>query len=318
MATEDGGEMAEGFEASVEGRDALLEIDVAVARNSLRAIEHVWFVAGEAMVRSPARDEAAGAAVKKGPWTPEEDQKLAEYVEKHGRGSWQRIPKLAGLNRCGKSCRLRWTNYLRPDIKRGKFTDEEEQLIIRLHSLLGNKWSSIAAKMPGRTDNEIKNYWNTHLRKKLLRMGIDPVTHRPAPANLNLLSSLLCPSAATHLGNALDPQVDVAHLLKLQLLQSILQLLTGSSATSPVAAAAAIAAAPNANLLDLQRSINIPLGSTNHSMNSLPMDEEASMEISSTNSFPAPAPAPEQAENSSTDATGEAWEDSDFWKDIIE
>ncbi|XP_074585863.1 transcription factor MYB92-like [Curcuma longa] len=265
------------------------------------------------MVRSPARDEAAGAGVKKGPWTPEEDQKLAEYVEKHGRGSWQRIPKLAGLNRCGKSCRLRWTNYLRPDIKRGKFTDEEEQLIIRFHSILGNKWSSIATKLPGRTDNEIKNYWNTHLRKKLLRMGIDPVTHRPAPANLNLLSGLLCPSGATHLGNALDPQVDVAHLLKLQLLQSILQLLSSSSAT----AAAAAAASPNANLLDLQSSI--PLGSTSHSMNRFSIDEEAaSVEISSTSSFPAAAPAPPPAENASTDAAGEAWEDSDFWKDIID
>lgn len=86
------------------------------------------------MARSP---EESG--LKKGPWTPEEDQKLVEYIQRHGHGSWRALPKLAGLNRCGKSCRLRWTNYLRPDIKRGKFSDEEENTIINLHSVLGNK-----------------------------------------------------------------------------------------------------------------------------------------------------------------------------------
>nr|CAD1821442.1 unnamed protein product [Ananas comosus var. bracteatus] len=75
--------------------------------------------------------------------------------------------------------RLRWTNYLRPDLKRGLLTDAEEQLVIDLHARLGNKWSKIAAKLPGRTDNEIKNHWNTHIKKKLIKMGIDPVTHQP-------------------------------------------------------------------------------------------------------------------------------------------
>ncbi|KAG8646446.1 hypothetical protein MANES_09G007100v8 [Manihot esculenta] len=84
-----------------------------------------------------------------------------------------------GLRRCGKSCRLRWINYLRPDIKRGKFSSQEEQTIIQLHALLGNKWSAIATHLPRRTDNEIKNYWNTHLKKRLDRMGIDPMTHKP-------------------------------------------------------------------------------------------------------------------------------------------
>ncbi|CAK9134586.1 unnamed protein product [Ilex paraguariensis] len=128
------------------------------------------------MGRSPCCDETG---LKKGPWTPEEDQKLIDYIQKHGHGSWRALPKLAGLNRCGKSCRLRWTNYLRPDIKRGKFSQEEEQTILNLHSILGNKWSAIATHLPGRTDNEIKNFWNTHLRKKLIQMGFDPMTHRP-------------------------------------------------------------------------------------------------------------------------------------------
>ncbi|ESW11528.1 hypothetical protein PHAVU_008G038000 [Phaseolus vulgaris] len=128
------------------------------------------------MGRSPCCDKVG---LKKGPWTPEEDQKLLAYIEEHGHGSWRALPAKAGLERCGKSCRLRWTNYLRPDIKRGKFSMQEEQTIIQLHALLGNRWSAIATHLPKRTDNEIKNYWNTHLKKRLDKMGIDPVTHKP-------------------------------------------------------------------------------------------------------------------------------------------
>ncbi|XP_057751057.1 transcription factor MYB41-like [Arachis stenosperma] len=129
--------------------------------------------------------------LKKGPWTPEEDLKLTNYIQTHGPGNWRTLPKNAGLQRCGKSCRLRWTNYLRPDIKRGRFSFEEEEAIIQLHSVLGNKWSAIAARLPGRTDNEIKNYWNTHIRKRLLRMGIDPITHAPRLDHLLDVSSIL-------------------------------------------------------------------------------------------------------------------------------
>ncbi|OEL14109.1 Transcription factor MYB39 [Dichanthelium oligosanthes] len=129
------------------------------------------------MGRSPCCEKEAG--LKKGPWTPEEDQKLLAFIEQHGHGCWRSLPGKAGLRRCGKSCRLRWTNYLRPDIKRGKFTLQEEQTIIQLHALLGNRWSAIATHLPKRTDNEIKNYWNTHLKKRLAKMGIDPVTHKP-------------------------------------------------------------------------------------------------------------------------------------------
>ncbi|KAI3720218.1 hypothetical protein L6452_21131 [Arctium lappa] len=125
--------------------------------------------------------------VKKGPWTTEEDQKLVAYIEQNGHGSWRALPLKAGLQRCGKSCRLRWTNYLRPDIKRGKFSLQEEQTIIQLHALLGNRWSAIATHLPKRTDNEIKNYWNTHLKKRLTKMGIDPITHKSRTAgNTNL------------------------------------------------------------------------------------------------------------------------------------
>ncbi|CAN1259240.1 Transcription factor MYB39 [Linum perenne] len=138
------------------------------------------------MVRPPCCGEDQDEKVKKGPWTAEEDEKLVDFITNNGHTNWKSLPKLAGLNRCGKSCRLRWTNYLRPDIKRGKFSEDEERLIINLHSVLGNKWSRIATHMPGRTDNEIKNYYNTHIRKKLLQMGIDPQTHKPRTDHLQL------------------------------------------------------------------------------------------------------------------------------------
>ncbi|XP_031098756.1 myb-related protein 308 [Ipomoea triloba] len=151
--------------------------------------------------------------VKKGPWTPEEDQKLSDYVSKNGHGNWQMLPKKAGLNRCGKSCRLRWTNYLRPDIKRGGFSQEEEQIIINLHSSLGNKWSRIAAHLPGRTDNEIKNFWNTNLRKKLLRMGIDPKTHQPI-TDINLLLNLSHQIMLSNTNNPLGSALRLQNILQ--------------------------------------------------------------------------------------------------------
>ncbi|CAJ1943320.1 unnamed protein product [Sphenostylis stenocarpa] len=107
------------------------------------------------------------SAINRGSWTPEEDRKLAQCIETHGAKRWKTVALKSGLKRCGKSCRLRWLNYLRPNIKRGNISDEEEDLILRLHRLLGNRWSLIAGRLPGRTDNEIKNYWNSHLCKKL-------------------------------------------------------------------------------------------------------------------------------------------------------
>ncbi|WCJ39249.1 myb domain protein 33 [Euphorbia peplus] len=107
-----------------------------------------------------------GLVLKKGPWTSAEDAILIEYVKKHGEGNWNAVQKHSGLSRCGKSCRLRWANHLRPNLKKGAFTQEEEQLIIELHAKMGNKWARMAAHLPGRTDNEIKNYWNTRIKRR--------------------------------------------------------------------------------------------------------------------------------------------------------
>ncbi|XP_022731077.1 transcription factor MYB36-like [Durio zibethinus] len=131
------------------------------------------------MGRAPCCDKAN---VKKGPWSPEEDAKLKAYIEKYGTGgNWIALPQKIGLKRCGKSCRLRWLNYLRPNIKHGGFSEEEDNIICSLYISIGSRWSIIAAQLPGRTDNDIKNYWNTKLKKKLLG--------RRKQSNINRLSS---------------------------------------------------------------------------------------------------------------------------------
>ncbi|RWV88384.1 hypothetical protein GW17_00049524 [Ensete ventricosum] len=150
------------------------------------------------MGRQPCCDNVR---LKKGPWTTEEDKRLINFMLTNGQCCWRAVPKLAGplfapfiwfnvrLLRCGKSCRIRWTNYLRPDLKKGLLSEEEEKMVAELHSQLGNNyavaphlptsWFKIASHLPGRTDNEIKNHWNTHIEKKLRKMVIDPFLHKP-------------------------------------------------------------------------------------------------------------------------------------------
>ncbi|XP_031481041.1 transcription factor RAX1-like [Nymphaea colorata] len=118
------------------------------------------------MGRAPCCDKAN---VKRGPWSPDEDNKLKEYIQQFGTGgNWIALPQKIGLKRCGKSCRLRWLNYLRPNLKHGGFSEEEDNIICSLYINIGSRWSIIASRLPGRTDNDIKNYWNTKLKKKLL------------------------------------------------------------------------------------------------------------------------------------------------------
>ncbi|XP_039119000.1 transcription factor RAX2-like [Dioscorea cayenensis subsp. rotundata] len=124
------------------------------------------------MGRAPCCDKAN---VKRGTWSPEEDATLKSYLNKHGTVvNWISLPHKAGLNRCGKSCRLRWLNYLRPNIKHGGFTPEEDNIIFTLYQTIGSRWSVIASHLHERTDNDVKNYWNTKLKKKVLHQISSP------------------------------------------------------------------------------------------------------------------------------------------------
>ncbi|GER52771.1 myb domain protein 63 [Striga asiatica] len=156
--------------------------------------------------------------VRTGPWSPAEDFRLVTFIKTHGHPNWRALPKQAGLLRCGKSCRLRWVNYLSPDIKRGNFTPEEEQTIIQLHSSFGNKWSKIAACLPGRTDNEIKNVWNTHLKKRLKMSKISPYKMGAYPSSSTSSSSIA--NDDENLENFLNYQwideEEINHLLEIQ------------------------------------------------------------------------------------------------------
>ncbi|CAL4961655.1 unnamed protein product [Urochloa decumbens] len=135
------------------------------------------------MGRSPCCDKTK---VKRGPWSQEEDAILRSFVQRFGNaGNWIALPQKAGLKRCGKSCRLRWLNYLRPELRHGGFTDEEDTLILSLYGEIGSKWSVIASRLPGRTDNDVKNYWNTKLKKRYLASTREarPPSPPPPPAS---------------------------------------------------------------------------------------------------------------------------------------
>ncbi|KMT18835.1 hypothetical protein BVRB_2g029400 [Beta vulgaris subsp. vulgaris] len=129
--------------------------------------------------------------LRKGLWSPEEDEKLMNYMLRNGHGCWSDIARNSGLQRCGKSCRLRWINYLRPDLKRGAFSPQEEHLILHFHSLLGNRWSQIAARLPGRTDNEIKNFWNSTIKKRLKQNNSSNNNNNMIVNNNNFSASLV-------------------------------------------------------------------------------------------------------------------------------
>ncbi|KAL2496895.1 myb domain protein 14 [Forsythia ovata] len=143
--------------------------------------------------------------IKKGAWSEEEDHKLRAYIQRFGHWNWRLLPKYAGLTRCGKSCRLRWVNYLKPGIKRGNYSKVEVDLIMELHAKLGNKWSSIAEKFPGRTDNDIKNYWHAHVKKRNRRNAAASGKIKQKPCESSPLSAILQEEQP----NQINPQVTI-------------------------------------------------------------------------------------------------------------
>ncbi|KAL2493584.1 transcription factor MYB [Forsythia ovata] len=153
-------------------------------KDSWRSVRSIGAVSGRHML-------------KKGPWTAAEDAILKEYVKKHGEGNWNAVQRNSGLMRCGKSCRLRWANHLRPNLKKGAFSSEEERIIGELHAMLGNKWARMAAQLPGRTDNEIKNYWNTRLKRRQ-RAGLSTYHQEQQQINSNSSTSLQALLSSSH------------------------------------------------------------------------------------------------------------------------
>ncbi|KAK8456736.1 hypothetical protein SEVIR_3G062901v4 [Setaria viridis] len=143
---------------------------------------------------------AAPATMRKGPWTEEEDAQLVRFVRLFGERRWDFLAKVSGLRRTGKSCRLRWVNYLHPGLRRGRITADEERLIVQLHAQWGTRWSRIARSLPGRTDNEIKNFWRTRTRKKALeerRHGGDKTATAASPLSSSVTTASCCPGSPT-------------------------------------------------------------------------------------------------------------------------
>ncbi|KAL7158434.1 hypothetical protein ABFS83_02G143300 [Erythranthe nasuta] len=120
--------------------------------------------------RISRRHENGDHDLRKGPWKEEEDEVLINHVRKYGPRDWSSIRSKGLLQRTGKSCRLRWVNKLRPNLKNGvKFSAEEERTVIELQAQFGNKWARIATYLPGRTDNDVKNFWSSR-QKRLARI----------------------------------------------------------------------------------------------------------------------------------------------------
>ncbi|XP_024994924.1 transcription factor MYB8-like [Cynara cardunculus var. scolymus] len=156
--------------------------------------------------------------MKKGAWSDDEDNKLRAYINIYGHWNWALLTKFAGVSRSGKSCRLRWVNYLRPNIKHGNFTEAEDNIIMDLHNKLGNKWSAIATNLPGRSDNEIKNRWNTHLKRQAQKEHI--VLENQDDNETNKV-------------NEANPQENIVETTNLKLLQEVEILRERSSSESP-------------------------------------------------------------------------------------
>uniref|UniRef100_A0A803P6J5 Uncharacterized protein n=1 Tax=Cannabis sativa TaxID=3483 RepID=A0A803P6J5_CANSA len=130
--------------------------------------------------RAPCCDKSQ---VKRGPWSPAEDLRLITFIQKNGHENWRALPKQAGLLRCGKSCRLRWINYLRPDVKRGNFSNEEEEAIIKLHETLGNNTTTLSS------GNKRSNTGTSSVQQQII--NLESIPKRPRIEEVNKGTSIV-------------------------------------------------------------------------------------------------------------------------------
>ncbi|WIA16713.1 hypothetical protein OEZ85_013368 [Tetradesmus obliquus] len=207
---------------------------------------------GPASSAEPYSSSAGGSAGDElklstyNPWTPQEDEKLRELVAKHGAQNWSAIAKaLPGRN--GKSCRLRWVNQLRDDIKTESFSEEEDRILLEAHRLYGNRWTQIAKLLPGRTDNSVKNRWHSTLKRQAERQQAEEREKQALAAmliasNPALAAQLHLPGGYGDLAALLQQQVARHQQRQILQQQQVQQTYSGGSGgLSPVAGAAAAA-----------------------------------------------------------------------------